>query len=110
MGGILVLFIYITRIASNEKFKFSNKITLFLRIYICLCITTLFRDNFIFIINSLIYDIETQYSHNINLSINKFINLPIALLIIILIIYLLVTLIAIVKISDWKKGTLRSNI
>jgi NADH-ubiquinone oxidoreductase chain 6 len=113
LGGILVLFIYVTSLASNEIFSFSVKI---------------FRiRGFIFLINilffyfldknliiNLIQNNETFILDNINsyllensLILNKLYNFPINLLTILLIIYLFLTLIAAVKITNIFEGPLR---
>lgn len=66
VGGMLVLFIYITRIASNEKFKYSNKI-------ISLLIFTLLIRIIIYVIvdKFIIYqDIITLEINSSNQSIN----------------------------------------
>lgn len=111
VGGILVLFIYITRIASNEKFKFSFKITLFFFFFLLTIIILRFSDNHFLMINISDYNFNNQsifYSNN--LSISKYINFPRILVIVIIMIYLLLTLIAIVKITQSKTGPLRTRI
>nr|WRQ18118.1 NADH dehydrogenase subunit 6 [Tachinomorphus sp. 1 FYJ-2024a] len=96
IGGLLILFIYMTSIASNEKFKFSWKIF----------ISTLIFTNMIFMNNN-IKNFNSSLD-NINLM-NKFFNLPMNIILIITIIYLFITLIAVVKIINLKTGTLRQN-
>lgn len=111
VGGMLVLFIYITRIASNEKFKYSNKI-------ISLLIFTLLIRIIIYVIvdKFIIYqDIITLEINSSNQSINwinsmsKYLNYPTNLIIIIIIIHLFITLIATVKITDISYGPLRQK-
>lgn len=100
IGGLLILFIYITRIASNEKFKFNIKIILILTLLIIL---TLIINNYSFEIN------ELTYINNLNIwnSIRKYYNFPNYKITIFIIIYLLITLIVVVKISKTNKGPLR---
>lgn len=108
IGGILVLFIYITRVASNEKFTFSIKITIFLIIITSIIIITLFVDTYFTNINTL--NLESLPTNTIfSISLNKFINYPINIILFILILYLLLALIAVVKITDIKKGPLRQT-
>lgn len=111
IGGILVLFIYITRVASNEKFIFSNKLSLTITSIIFVRITFLLLDQFILYENTTTIDI-TNYTNNINfsLSIRKYFNFPLNSWIITLIVYLLLTLIAVVKITNITYGPLRQKL
>lgn len=114
MGGILVLFIYVTSLASNEIFTFSIKLLLTSRIIFILTFTvTLIIDNsllYLKIINEEITRISTQVSiiTENSLNLNKLYNYPTNIITIILINYLLITLIAIVKITKLFYGPLRS--
>nr|YP_010500043.1 NADH dehydrogenase subunit 6 [Cryptocephalus dimidiatipennis]UWV18207.1 NADH dehydrogenase subunit 6 [Cryptocephalus dimidiatipennis] len=110
IGGMLILFIYMTSVASNEKFKFSYKFlvsTLFLMI---LPNSVFFVDKFL--LSNKLKMIETFSSANkINteLFLNKFINFPNNMIYLMMIVYLLITLIAIVKISMKTKSTFRMS-
>nr|UFR82835.1 NADH dehydrogenase subunit 6 [Eudicella tetraspilota euthalia] len=107
IGGMLVLFIYMTSVASNEKFKFSIKITLFSLMMMTIFMSLfLFTDHFIPNISNMYEDTLTFNSVFI-LSLNKFLNYPMVMILLLMIIYLLITLIAIVKITNMKKGPLR---
>nr|ARH54842.1 NADH dehydrogenase subunit 6 [Tropiphorus elevatus] len=111
VGGLLVLFIYMTSIASNEKFKFSKNLMALSMMYLFVFMPSiLLTDNYLTMMSMLTQDLINQSMFNINLSMNKFVNFPMMLLMILLMIYLLMTLIAIVKISEFKMGTLRSSI
>nr|AYR05280.1 NADH dehydrogenase subunit 6 [Coleoptera sp. ACP-2013] len=109
IGGMLILFIYMTSTASNEKFKFSmNMILLTLSLFMLITMFYLFTDN---------YSIS-QFSTNLNLqfnnkmlifSLSKFFNYPMNNFILMMMIYLLITLIAIVKITNYKFGPLRQK-
>lgn len=112
LGGILVLFIYVTSLASNEIFSFSIKLLFIsLTIFSVIIITLFFIDKNILLqyqnleIKS-IYDINSYLIEN-SLSLNKLYNYPTNLLTILLINYLLITLIAVVKITKLFKGPLR---
>nr|AMH85484.1 NADH dehydrogenase subunit 6 [Eudasyphora canadiana] len=112
LGGMLVLFIYVTSLASNEMFSFSIKlmVTSFI-IMLLLTITLYFIDKNILL---QYYNLENQSIYNMNsflnensMSLNKLYNYPTNLLTILLMNYLLITLIAVVKITNLFKGPLR---
>nr|YP_010564367.1 NADH dehydrogenase subunit 6 [Laelia coenosa]UYX62390.1 NADH dehydrogenase subunit 6 [Laelia coenosa] len=118
LGGLLVLFIYVSSIASNELFMpFYNKNFYFFFLMILLLIFILFFMNNLFFmnlsfnsdmnnmfnINNMIYN---SYSNSINL--NKLYNNHTFMIMLMLMIYLLISLIAIVKITNIFYGPLRS--
>lgn len=113
IGGILVLFIYVSSIASNEIFSISFK-TIFISIILILrfliIIIIIDKINYYPIINNNeineIFNINSFLKEN-NLNLNKLYNFPTNLITILLINYLFVTLIAIVKITDIFFGPLR---
>lgn len=103
IGGILILFIYISRIASNEKFYFSIKLLLL---------------NIIIIIIIILFNLIKFKINNINelLEINNLVDnfiikklyiFPSGIMTIIIIIYLLFTLIVIVNVIRIKLLPLR---
>nr|ADE09684.1 NADH dehydrogenase subunit 6 [Bactrocera dorsalis]ADE09686.1 NADH dehydrogenase subunit 6 [Bactrocera dorsalis]QCC24879.1 NADH dehydrogenase subunit 6 [Bactrocera dorsalis]QCC24884.1 NADH dehydrogenase subunit 6 [Bactrocera dorsalis]QCC25222.1 NADH dehydrogenase subunit 6 [Bactrocera dorsalis] len=113
LGGMLVLFIYVTSLASNEMFSLSMKLTI-----ICMMImltTTLiaaFLDKMS--TSSFIQNLEMQPLYNFNLtvsenslSLHKLYNYPTNFITILLMNYLLITLIAVVKITKLFYGPLR---
>lgn len=113
IGGILVLFIYIASLASNEKFNFSfnNLIKFFLLIFLIILIIIL-TDNFWF--NSSFFNREINSLTNFLilikenfLSVSKIYDSPNNIIIIFLINYLLLNLIIIVKITNIFYGPLR---
>lgn len=112
LGGILVLFIYVTSLASNEIFRFSTKLFLIniLLLSLSLIIILLIQDNiqFLLINNN---EIQNFTFHLINkenyLIINKLYNYPTNLTSLLLINYLFFTLIATVKITNFYYGPLR---
>nr|YP_009918971.1 NADH dehydrogenase subunit 6 [Pegoplata infirma]QMP96551.1 NADH dehydrogenase subunit 6 [Pegoplata infirma] len=112
LGGMLVLFIYVTSLASNEMFSFSMKLLIIsLSIFFMMMITLFFLDKNILLQYS---NLEIQSISNMNsylmensLSLNKLYNYPTNLLTILLMNYLLITLIAVVKITKMFKGPLR---
>nr|YP_010596327.1 NADH dehydrogenase subunit 6 [Sthenias yunnanus]WAJ61229.1 NADH dehydrogenase subunit 6 [Sthenias yunnanus] len=109
IGGLLILFIYMTSVASNEKFKFSIKLFLILTPIFLVTSFYVIADAFFFNIilsNDLMNQAKTS---NFKLSLNKFITYPLSSIFYLLIVYLLVTLIMVVKITDIKSGPLRQK-
>nr|AYQ19059.1 NADH dehydrogenase subunit 6 [Galerucinae sp. 1 ACP-2013] len=111
IGGMLILFMYMTSIASNEKFKFNMKLLILFNFSILIILLmTIFFDQFYF--NSLIKMNEIynyQMNYNNSMSMMKYLNFPHNFIMLMMIIYLFVTLIAIVKITNITKGPLRQK-
>nr|YP_008081162.1 NADH dehydrogenase subunit 6 [Amata formosae]AGH27317.1 NADH dehydrogenase subunit 6 [Amata formosae] len=118
MGGLLVLFIYVSSIASNELFKpsYPNTKMIFLMIFILLLLVqfmlmnNLFWLNFSFnseMNNFFSFDMFINNENKINLS--KLYNNQTFMIMIMLVIYLFITLIMAVKITNIFYGPLRSN-
>lgn len=108
-GGLIVIFIYIARIASNEKFKFSWKILSFITPLLFFTIvilnldkTMLFQNNWM---ERSIFFLKNEELKSIVkfLSTNK-INLSI-----ILIIYILISLISITNVINSFEGPLKKT-
>lgn len=115
LGGILVLFIYVTSLASNEIFNFSLKLLTFRFLNFGLFYFILiFMDKNIIITylirheNESLVQIKNLLIEN-TLILNKLYNFPINILTVLLIIYLFLTLIAVVKITNVFEGPLRPN-
>nr|AND96717.1 NADH deshydrogenase subunit 6 [Digitonthophagus gazella] len=107
IGGMLVLFIYMTSIASNEKFSPSIKLFLFsMLMYFIYLITMISIDPFYMTMSN---SYKMSLLNEINWSLNKYLNFPNNMIMYMLIIYLLITLLAIVKITNFKSGPLRSS-
>nr|YP_010954729.1 NADH dehydrogenase subunit 6 [Dorcus rectus]WMW30114.1 NADH dehydrogenase subunit 6 [Dorcus rectus] len=107
IGGMLVLFMYMTSVASNEKFKYSATLAaLFILMTIPVIIISFSIDQWL--MNSGIMISENLKLTFSLLSLNKFLNFPAILISILLIIYLLITLIVVIKISSFKQGPLRN--
>nr|YP_010309818.1 NADH dehydrogenase subunit 6 [Oenas fusicornis]UMR54935.1 NADH dehydrogenase subunit 6 [Oenas fusicornis] len=107
IGGMLILFIYMTSIASNEKFKINFKtMTLFIM---------LISSTTILLMIKLLPDLSIKnnmlsfYNNQLEISMIKYTYLPLNLLLTFMIIYLFITLIAIVKIIDINHGPLRPS-
>nr|ALO76640.1 NADH deshydrogenase subunit 6 [Melyridae sp. GENSP01] len=107
VGGLLILFIYMTSVASNEKFKFSNLLSMFMSIMISISFATIIFDQYLF--NHTQDTPDLIYQSEFLLSMNKYLNMPSLTIFYLTIIYLLISLIASVKISTTHKGPLRQN-
>nr|QXG82695.1 NADH dehydrogenase subunit 6 [Chrysomelidae sp. SOIL MMG Contig15] len=110
IGGMLILFIYMTSVASNEKFKFSFKLMYYLIFMVTMTFPLNLSDKF-FTVQKLKTSETFAMNEYMNSQffINKFINFPNNLIYLMMVIYLLVTLVAIVKISNKTKSAMRSN-
>nr|QIJ59989.1 NADH dehydrogenase subunit 6 [Agrypnus sp. YD-2019] len=110
IGGMLVLFIYMTSVASNEKFSFSNKLAIAIMGMILITTIMMMNDQFFHYQNSLNMD-SLSSTNNImyTLSMSKYLNFPLNSWMISLIIYLLMALIAVVKITNISYGPLRQK-
>nr|UFQ24240.1 NADH dehydrogenase subunit 6 [Anopheles albitarsis] len=113
LGGMLILFIYVTSLSSNEMFSMSFSLTM-----ISLIIFSIFSILFFFIDKSLIEqfitNMEMEKLSNMNnlineniLSLNKMYNFPTNLITLLLINYLFLTLLVTVKITKKFYGPLR---
>nr|YP_009121617.1 NADH dehydrogenase subunit 6 [Heliconius ismenius]AJF94292.1 NADH dehydrogenase subunit 6 [Heliconius ismenius] len=116
LGGLLVLFIYVSSIASNELFKISifNKMLMFLSILFLIMFSFYFKNN-LFWMNLYFNDEMLNFfnlflfsNNEYNFNLSKLYNEQTYLLMLMLIIYLFITLIAVVKITNIFFGPLRS--
>lgn len=104
VGGLLILFLYITNTASNEKFKISKPLILIILTSLIIWIYTITINKFL-LYNEFIINEKTP---NLELTIIKFFLIPRNPIIFLIIIYLLITIIISVKITDINKGPLRN--
>nr|QNV12190.1 NADH dehydrogenase subunit 6 [Eristalinus aeneus] len=114
VGGMLVLFIYMTSLASNEMFSLSMKMTIISIIsLITLMIIIFFMDKTLMTFNSMnnemnsISNMNSYISEN-SLNLIKLYNYPTNMITILLINYLLITMIASIKITKLFHGPIRS--
>nr|ASY98050.1 NADH dehydrogenase subunit 6 [Idolomorpha lateralis] len=107
LGGMLVLFMYVTSLASNEMFFYSNKI-LAVIIFLPMMFMLIYYMKPYHFMNSL-ENLENSLLLNItnNNFLLKMYNYPINMITIMIATYLFLTLIAIVKIINIYKGPLR---
>nr|YP_009493381.1 NADH dehydrogenase subunit 6 [Lyonetia clerkella]AWK29936.1 NADH dehydrogenase subunit 6 [Lyonetia clerkella] len=116
LGGLLVLFIYMSSIASNEMFNFSYK-NFYLIIMMMIILTMLmfffnkynlnitYNDNFLNMNNMYLF-----FNNENKIKLSKIYNNNNFLLMMILIIYLFIALVAVIKITNIFQGPLRSNL
>nr|QBG38283.1 NADH dehydrogenase subunit 6 [Actias maenas] len=117
LGGLLVLFIYVSSIASNELFSFNSTMKLLFLLFIFFLITIIFLFyNNIKWLNFNINNSEminlfnaTFFLNENKINLNKLYNNQTSMLTYLLITYLFITLIAMVKITNIFYGPLRSN-
>lgn len=102
LRGSLVLFIYISRIASNEKFNISTKLLYLIIIIIIINIIITFWYD------SSTLELSSQTLHHIS-SLNKLFRIQNLNVTIILALYLLLTMVAINYIVNISEGPLRSK-
>nr|YP_009539796.1 NADH dehydrogenase subunit 6 [Suhpalacsa longialata]AYP72734.1 NADH dehydrogenase subunit 6 [Suhpalacsa longialata] len=113
LGGMLVLFIYMTSLASNELFSMSVK-NLLMSLIIMMTMIMLFMmmDNMLMFTNSMemtpFNNSNNLYSENETMLI-KLYNNPTMNITMMMINYLLLTLIVIVKITNINYGSLRQT-
>nr|APX39284.1 NADH dehydrogenase subunit 6 [Psylliodes gougeleti] len=110
VGGMLILFIYMTSIASNEKFKLNKNLMLIISMFIIMIMMMTLID--LFYLNYFLHVQDMKMlnmNFNNNMSFKKYFNFPNFTLMFMMIIYLFITLIAIVKITNNTYGPLRQK-
>nr|QIV24598.1 NADH dehydrogenase subunit 6 [Bifidoprionus rufus] len=110
VGGMLVLFIYMTNVASNEKFKFSMKMLWATIPISAMLIPLSYLDKFLtemISVSGKSSDSESYLQEITQLT--KFISWPLMMNLLLIITYLLIALIMVVKITDIKQGPLRQK-
>nr|UFZ12758.1 NADH dehydrogenase subunit 6 [Sialis jiyuni] len=115
LGGMLVLFIYMTTLASNEMFSFNNNLMIYILMILIIMMMTMIDKNMWNINNSYIDMLNTNNNYFImnmenSMELMKLYNKPTMNMTLILINYLLLTLIIIVKITNIFSGPLRQKI
>nr|WRY72497.1 NADH dehydrogenase subunit 6 [Yangida basnetti] len=99
IGGLLIMFMYMSSIASNEKFKLNVNWTLMMVIMIIITDEMMLENQ----INELL-DVSFK---EFNLSLTKIYNIKSMTLTILLVMYLLLTMISVTKLVKHHKGPLR---
>nr|YP_010003171.1 NADH dehydrogenase subunit 6 [Thaumetopoea pityocampa]QAV59286.1 NADH dehydrogenase subunit 6 [Thaumetopoea pityocampa]UNQ84546.1 NADH dehydrogenase subunit 6 [Thaumetopoea pityocampa] len=116
LGGLLVLFIYVSSIASNEFFNlsFKLKLTLLTLTIMILSIQIIYIKNLTWLNLSINSDMNIlnnmiMYNNENKINLNKLYNNQTFMLMNMMVIYLFITLIAVVKITNIFYGPLRSS-
>nr|YP_010230558.1 NADH dehydrogenase subunit 6 [Euwallacea fornicatus]QSV10219.1 NADH dehydrogenase subunit 6 [Euwallacea fornicatus] len=106
VGGILVAFIYMTSVASNEKFMFPKplNILMFTLVFLVLMSNTPTE-----MMESSIMLMNQESIINYKLSLSKIFSNPMSQIPLALMSYLLLTLIMVVKMTDISKGPIRQK-
>nr|WRY72419.1 NADH dehydrogenase subunit 6 [Eurhadina rubra] len=103
IGGLLIMFMYMSSIASNEKFKFKLNLTLLIIILVMISDEMMMQNQ----INEIQEINETK---NLELSLTKIYNNKSMMMTILLVMYLLLTMISVTKMVKHHKGPLRTNL
>nr|YP_005351201.1 NADH dehydrogenase subunit 6 [Periplaneta americana]ADD71936.1 NADH dehydrogenase subunit 6 [Periplaneta americana] len=107
LGGMLVLFIYVTSLASNEMFYMSMKMLMSIIIIMLMLLLVINMDLMINNTELMIHENIYNKQNEIMNSLTKLYNQPTNLITIMLASYLFLTLIVVVKITNISKGPLR---
>lgn len=97
---------YITNVASNEKFEFSKFISIIALFTVVTTPISLFINKIIF--QELNFE-KSWTNHELFSTIAKFLNSPFNSLFIIVIVYLILTIIIVVKLTNKFEGPLRQK-
>nr|AWD29439.1 NADH dehydrogenase subunit 6 [Anopheles gambiae]AWD29543.1 NADH dehydrogenase subunit 6 [Anopheles gambiae]AWD29790.1 NADH dehydrogenase subunit 6 [Anopheles gambiae] len=113
LGGMLILFIYVTSLSSNEMFTMSFKLTMFSLVLFSLSMVFFFIldktliEQFIINMEMEKFSMTNNLINENILSLNKMYNFPTNLITLLLINYLFLTLLVTVKITKKFYGPLR---
>nr|URX54016.1 NADH dehydrogenase subunit 6 [Glyptotermes sp. 14 AB-2022a] len=106
VGGMLVLFIYVTSLASNEMFSLSTKVIITAAMTIP---STMVIENWMELDSKDSMNHELILTEEVTTMTSKLYNLPNGSMTILLALYLFLTLIVVVKITNISSGPLRQN-
>nr|YP_011010274.1 NADH dehydrogenase subunit 6 [Ventidius distanti]WPW46876.1 NADH dehydrogenase subunit 6 [Ventidius distanti] len=104
LGGMLVLFMYMASIASNEMMKFSLKVTIFM-IFVLIMSIMLTNNEMIMFSNETMMNIENKQ----NMSMMKLFYGKTSMTTIMMALYLLMTMIYIIYITNSFEGPMRKK-
>nr|YP_009112340.1 NADH dehydrogenase subunit 6 [Angaracris rhodopa]AIY61462.1 NADH dehydrogenase subunit 6 [Angaracris rhodopa] len=112
IGGMMVLFIYITSISSNEMFNIKSMSMIFITIMMLIAMIVIYSTEKI-MFTEMIKSSETmnmKYTMNfqeMTMSLTKLYNNPTLIITIMMMIYLFIALLAVVKINNINQGPIR---
>nr|ADZ56271.1 NADH dehydrogenase subunit 6 [Bryodema luctuosum luctuosum] len=112
IGGMMVLFIYITSISSNEMFNIKSMSMIFITIMMLIMMIVIYSTEKI-MFTEMIKSTETmnmKYTMNfqeMTMSLTKLYNNPTFIITIMMMIYLFIALLAVVKINNINQGPIR---
>nr|QSF20087.1 NADH dehydrogenase subunit 6 [Xenapatidea procincta] len=112
VGGLLILFIYVSSLSPNQKFTFNKKIFLINILFIFMIMWMLMKMDNYFTLNLDMINfnsLEINQNYMLKMSLNKLYNKPTNQIMFLLINYLLLTLFIIVKIININMGPLRKS-
>nr|YP_009383486.1 NADH dehydrogenase subunit 6 [Parasa consocia]APH08566.1 NADH dehydrogenase subunit 6 [Parasa consocia] len=116
LGGLLVLFIYVSSVASNEYFKFKNNMKLyFFLMLLSLFLISFLNNKYMYWMNLFLnyeifnFNYMTMFNSENTFNLNKLYNNHTFLIMVMMILYLFITLVTVVKITNIFYGPLRSN-
>nr|AVN67774.1 NADH dehydrogenase subunit 6 [Periplaneta australasiae] len=107
LGGMLVLFIYVTSLASNEMFYMSMKMMLTMILTLLVLFLLINTDQTINNMEMMMHEYMYNTENEMMNSLTKLYNQPTNMITIMLASYLFLTLIVVVKITNISKGPLR---
>lgn len=107
LGGILILFIYVTSLASNEPFVFRTSISILIILTLTLSISPLLIDSLISPTKASLPFSSLEFTQSTRFIVRWIYNSPSIIFTLYIISYLLLTLIVVVKIVNLFKGPLR---
>nr|YP_002860181.1 NADH dehydrogenase subunit 6 [Ephemera orientalis]ACB48063.1 NADH dehydrogenase subunit 6 [Ephemera orientalis] len=113
LGGMLVLFIYVTSLASNEMFSLSSKtlICMFISLMMLLTLTIFLYDPVTWTLPTTLLNEMSSIINDFNLTdyLFKLYNTLSSIITMLLISYLFLTLVIVVSITNINEGPLRSS-
>nr|YP_010693567.1 NADH dehydrogenase subunit 6 [Scolytoplatypus skyliuae]WCB99758.1 NADH dehydrogenase subunit 6 [Scolytoplatypus skyliuae] len=109
ISGLLIMFIYMTSVASNEKFTINKYSLLMILFLSCLMVTSTISDKFFYTMKPMNTNTMMLNEFIKNTHMSKFFTSPNMSLLLFLMIYLLLTLMMVAKITDKKMGPLRQK-
>nr|YP_009774834.1 NADH dehydrogenase subunit 6 [Lepisma saccharinum]QJA14870.1 NADH dehydrogenase subunit 6 [Lepisma saccharinum] len=107
LGGMLVLFIYVTSLASNELFHFNSKMMMFFLTTLCLSTSIIMLDPLSIPTSCSSQDSIQMILNQQEIPAMKFYNSSLMIITLTLVTYLFITLVAVVKVTNLQQGPLR---